>query len=220
MEKKISTAFTYMFKDNDFAYKFIILILLTVPSIYISYLEHVQGIKTPPILLQVLSWVTGIIASGYFAKCTHNIIFSELDETNLLPKWEDDFWGYFGIGFLKGIAYLLITIALIPASILIVPLLIFLFLTLALDRIFCTDFKMGAYFQWKKAYGLVKQNMSKYIKIALMYIPLTVILVLFVLLFAKTAVLYVAVPIVTTYYMLVSAYLVGIVGSEYGIIED
>lgn len=214
MEKKISNAFTYMFKDSEWKYKMLILVLLTVPSVYQSYLKDIKHIKEPQILLLIAVIFTSILISGYVAKCIQNIIFSNAENNIQLPAWEDNFWGYFVIGIKKILASLLIVIALIPASILIVPLIIFIFISIVLERIFCEEFNMTSYFQWGKAFDLIKQNPRKYIQILLTYIPLVIILGIITLLFFKTPFILVVLPVVTSYYALVSAYLKGIIGSE------
>lgn len=213
MEKKISNAFTYMFKDTEWKYKLIVLTLLSVPSVYNSYLKDIKHVKEPQILLLLLVIITSILISGYMSKCIQNIIYSNAEAPSL-PAWEDDFWGYLIIGLKKILAGILILIALIPGTLLIIPLLIFIFLSIALERIFCEKFDITAYYAWKKAFNLIKLNPGKYIQIILMYIPLIIALAIIALIFFSTPLILVVLPIVTTYYMLVSAYLKGIVGSE------
>lgn len=214
MEKKISNAFTYMFKDAQWKYKLLVLTLLSVPSVYQSYLKDIKHVKEPQLILLLLVIITSILMSGYISKCIQNIIYSNAENAPMLPAWEDDFGGYFIIGLKKILAGILILIALIPGTLLIIPLLVFIFLTIALERIFCERFDITSYYAWKKAFNLIKLNPTKYIQIILMYIPLVLALGLITLLFFNTPFILVILPVVATYYALVSAYLKGIVGSE------
>lgn len=214
MEKKISNAFTYMFKDPKWVYKLVVLTLLSVPSFYHSYLKDVKHVKEPQIILLLFVIITSILMSGYVSKCVQNVIYSNPETLPSLPAWEDDFGGYLIIGLKKILASLLIVIALIPGTFLIIPLLAFMILDIALERIFCENFDITAYYAWKKAFNLIKLNPTKYVQIILMYIPLIIILGIVALIFSSTPFVLVVLPIVTTYYTLVSAYLKGIVGSE------
>lgn len=221
MEKQISKAFTFMFQDEDWKYKIILLVLLTFPSSYISYLNSSNQLKTAPIFLVIVSIITSLIISGYFAKCTQNIIFATPDDVNLLPKWEDNFLSFISIGFKKFLGSLLIGIVMLPASLLIIPLLIFAYITIALERVFCEEFKISSYFAWKRAFDLIAQDGGRYFKILLAFIPLALLLVVVMLLFIKLPIiLMIVIPAITAYYMLVSAYLIGAIGTEPVVIPD
>ena len=227
MEKSIKNAFTFMFKDPDWIYKLSILALLSVPSSYISYLNHTNSANSANflngafLLLCIVSMVTSLIVSGYFSKCTQNIIFATHEEANLLPAWEDNFGGFVTIGLKKMLGGLLIGLVILPASLLVIPILIFAFISIALERIFCQEFKISSYFAWRKAFNLIKEDGGRYFLILLTYIPLVLILAVIMLIFMKIpAILMVVLPIITAYYMLVSAYLVGSLGLYPDLIED
>lgn len=222
MEKSISNAFTYMFKDEDWKYKLGILAMLSFPAMYQSYLADIKGVKEPLLILSILAAITSIIISGFYAKCTQNVIFSESETPNLLPKWEDSFFHYFVIGLKKIVATIIIYIIMIPASILVIPAVIFAILYPALERVFCTEFKVTSYFSWKRATSLRKQNPSLYIKILLL--PFLIILFFVVIMFVITEIsplLFAIIsPLIICYFFLVYAYLVGMIGSEENVVSD
>lgn len=78
----ISNAFKYIFKDNNWKYKFAILALLEFPYWYFAYTIQFQkdslGMLNKLALL-IFSLITMPFAIGYIAKCTHNIIVSAMN---------------------------------------------------------------------------------------------------------------------------------------------
>lgn len=220
MEKKISNAFTYMFKDSDWMFKFAILAGLGFPSIYLSYFAEQN--KLNPTLTQlttlvgiaIITLITSPIICGYLVKCAQNIIFAKSPNPNILPVWEDNFLNYFIIGIKYAIAVLLIGIVIIPGILLIIPFLMYLFLSLALSRVFCTELKISSYFAWKTAMDLIKQDTGKYIRILLTQFVVALIYSLSINLLTKSLIGMIIALFFFTYFVFISAYFIGIIGSE------
>lgn len=177
MEKKISKAFTFMFKDSDWIYKLFILSALAFPSFYLAFEGEnlkqylTKSIEDPYqlagffILLLVLTTICTFFFEGYCCKCT-NIIMNagkSSNEKDLLPKWEEDFLGYFRIGFNFSVGVSFIGLAVAIGSILIVPLLFFGVAYIALKTLFCVDFKIKSFFAWRTASDLMRKNLGHYL---------------------------------------------------------
>lgn len=234
MEKSFGNAFTYMFKDKDFKKKIGILsIFLFIIFAFFGYAIYLSiliahnpkdvALKIKEPIINLLSPIITIImffVSGYIFKCTHNVIKSNAEEeTILLPNWQDDFFSYFMIAAKKCGSILGIYTLLIPTILLLgIPFIIFFILILALERIFCEEFKFDSFFKWKEAFQLIKNNIGLYISIILTLLLFG--LINFVLIFTmfKFKVHFVLIAIIMTlfnsYIVLVGAYLEGIVGEK------
>lgn len=222
MEKSIQNAFTYMFKDNEWTYKLFILMMLYLPGAYYSSITtglNVEAIKSninfnAVIIGIVVSAISVTISTGYLAKCTHNIIKNE-GEAFRMPCWEDDFFSYFFIGIKKGFAIFITSLLLLPTIILLaIPLLIFSFIFLALDNIFCVDFKLDAYFAWKKAFSIIVSNNKLYYIILFLGFILSLVPSVFYLIKLPTIIFSLLFAACMTYTALVYAYLIGIVNRD------
>lgn len=220
MEKKISNAFSFMFQDPDWKYKYGVLALLSVPAGYYNLSGPSNGGSIPPIWLILLVIVVSFFTAGYGVQCTNNVIFANDENQTLLPAWEDGFGHFFGLGFRKMIATILMIIVLIIPSIIVIPLLIFLFISLALERNFCTEYKFSGYLQWGKAFKLIGQNPGKYITIALAIFGLSIVMGILLAIVVLTTmatmpiVALVGYSILIPYFLLAQAYLVGIIGED------
>lgn len=236
MEKKISNAFTYMFKDEDWKYKISIFTGLSfIPCLLLQIINLISKhpIIPNPLFLGVFAIFSIIILFssiflliGYTSKCIQNIVFSDGAETALLPKWEDNFNNYYSIGAKKISGVILIGLALIPSVLLLgIPFLIFYILLLALDQTFCTKFKVSSYFAWKEAMNLIKANVGQYIIIILLYFIFTVIFnavfnILFFICgsvpsFGVVSICIILESIIMAYIALMEAFLIGIIGGDY-----
>lgn len=237
MEKSISNAFTFMFKDSDWLYKLGILIMLyAIPGVcFVLSMPDINTLKTslegitglaalqPLLSLFIPSLVLSIILYpfifGYFAKCTHNVIKNNWGDPLALPNWEDDFFSYFLIGIKRCIAMIIIGVVLsFSGFLLFIPALIFGLITVALDKVFCTNFDISAYFKWGKAFKIVSSDTKLYFNVLIVlflvgllmgfvqYIPSVLKLPNLLVVFLSA--------ISSVYFYLVFAYLTGIVGQE------
>ncbi len=133
MEKSISNAFTYMFKDSDWKYKlFVMLMFMSPPYILQGILPQLSTmIKTPAnssigfiialaVVLIVVTIIFFLTLSGYSIKCANNIIYSNEDSSydSLLPKWEDDFGQFLKLGLKYVAAILLLMFAFLGVGLL------------------------------------------------------------------------------------------------------
>lgn len=229
MEKSILNSFTFMFTDKDWLYKLgIFTMLFAAPGFYLAFtLPNTEALKTMgaqsflPIFMPVivLSIIVYPFTLGYLAKCTQNVINDSVYEAGYLPNWEDGFFNYFALGIKRILAMLLICLLLIPGSILLcIPWLIYGFITCALDNVFCTNFEIGAYFKWGKAFKIIGANFGLYIQILMVIFFLGLFFALFQLLFSllKLSSLLVLVlqSLGTVYTSLVAAYLTGLIGEN------
>lgn len=176
MEKSIKNAFTFMFEDKDWKYKLFVLSALAFPSFYLNYqgenLKQSLAVNAGNIfsllwfilLMLIFIIYCTFLFEGYCCKCTQNIIFSNENTTqnDLLPEWENNFWGFSKIGILFSVGVGLLGLVVALASILIIPIFLYLFAYVALKTLFCIDFKIGAFFAWGKAKELIGLNSNKY----------------------------------------------------------
>lgn len=231
MEKSISDAFLYMFKDKDwpkkagilaFSFFFIFAIFCKEISIFPMLIKHNKEANLMAQTLRIVSPVVALInvfISGYLSKCTQNVIKNNGQEDILLPNWQDDFFNYFIIGAKRITSKIGIYILLLPTIFLLgIPIIIFEFLCIPLGKIFCSEFKFDSYFKWKEAYKLIKNNVGLYIWILLIMLIINILsILLFVVLFyfkIPSGINAIILAIITTYSCFVFAYLVGIVGDN------
>lgn len=224
MDKSILSAFTFMFKDKDWLYKLFILLMLYLPSAYYSHLA--SGVK-PEMMKQgqinyadlalcvILTIFTCAISTGYLAKCTHLIIKNDGEKAFKMPDWEDDFWSYLFIGFKKGFAIFATSLLLSPTIVLFaIPVLIFSFIFLALDNVFCIDFKFNSYLDWKQAFSIITSNNKLYYNILFLSFVFSFIPGLFSLLKLPTILFSALFAGCMSYCALVYAYFVGILSRD------
>lgn len=223
MDKSIPNAFIFMFKDSEWLYKVFILLMLYLPSAYYSNMlseKNLIGLNPNNIDYQgvlfcvLLIALTMTISTGYLAKCTHNIIKYN-GEKSFMPNWEDDFWNYLLIGLKKAIAVTFTSLLLLPTIFLFaIPPFIFSFIFLALDNVFCIDFKLSAYFDWKKAFSIIVDNKQLYFIILFLAAILSIIPSLCYLLKLPTILFSLLFAACMTYTTLVYAYLIGIASRD------
>lgn len=233
MDKILIEAFTLIKKDKDYGFKLLILALLFIPTLYVFYNEAkfssnlnfanigLMGFLTMfskfSFLFLILNSITYPFIWGYLSSCTHNVI-NNVDNEQFLPNWEDDFFNYFGIGIKYSIAIAIIGIALIIPGIISIGLLflLFIFLYPALNNVFCRDYDLKAFFQWKKAYSYVKVNSNLYWAIfgyyILIKIAIQIINYLFETIKAPVLLETIFTAIVTAYFMTALAYMTGLIG--------
>jgi len=231
MEKSISKAFSYMFKDKDwfkkagilvFLYFFIFALLFSEISVLPMLLKHNKEANLTSQALRFIMPIATLMAffiTGYISKCTQNVIKNNGQENILLPNWQDNFFNYFIIGAKRAGSRAGIYVLLLPTIFLLgIPVIIFWFLSIPLGKIFCSEFKFDSYFKWKEGYELIKNNVGLYISILLIFLNLNLLSSLLIV-----GLFYFKVPnglsaiilaITSTYLCLVSAYLVGIVGDK------
>lgn len=234
----MSNAFKYIFKDNNWKYKFTILALLEFPYWYFVYSIQLQkdSLGMPnKIALLILGLITIPFAIGYVAKSTRNIM-SSLDESNILADWEDNFLNYFLIGVKMLLAVLvsyiiflipifiaafimtfyaskniplIISLALLSIS----PLLIFNIIFLALYKNFCSEFNLKAFFDWKDAKRIIWANPKRYLMAFAIPAAFSTLMGIamgpVLMLTQSTLVLSIFSTIYLTYSMLLSVYLIG-----------
>lgn len=231
MDKTFGKAFSYMFKDEDWRGKAgILFVMYLVVSVFvctfISSLVLVSGnLKDPSIAqtnnaLNMMMPICDILIFfivGYLARCTHNVIKNDGSFAITLPKWGDGFLNNFIIGGKQTGAYLAVLCLILPSVLILgIPFLIFWFLSLALYRLFCEDFKFDSYFAWKQAFELVRNNLKLYIGVILTVIFLNLFLLCIVapLFYFKISSSLIAILMAAyaTYQALIIAYLRGIIG--------
>ena len=110
MEKRMSEAFSFMFKDNDWKFKMFILYLLSLVSYILAYYsneltETIKATKNyslavPFVGVLILSFVLSLPILGYSFKSINNLIYSQpqSENFNMLPRWENDFFSYIMVG--------------------------------------------------------------------------------------------------------------------------
>ena len=226
MEKSIKDAFTFMFKDSDWKYKLFVLSALAFPTAFLSFQgENLKSQMTAltknvenfiPILWVLILILIFVVActflfEGYCCKCTHNVIYKnkQSPKSDLLPKWENEFWEYskIGVNFSIGVSFL--GLAVVLGSLLIVPILFYIVGYIALKTLFCVDFKMSAFFAWGKAIKLMKSNPSHYLVVMLCSFALYAVFGLVAYVCSKSLPLVFVASFVQAYIYLVIAYLRG-----------
>jgi hypothetical protein len=226
MEKSISKAFTFMFKDSDWKYKLFVLAALAFPGMFLGYQSEtlkttIKGMAATSdnlfsiavfyLLILIFIIACTFIFEGYCCKCTQKIIYAngQTSENDVLPKWEDEFWEYskIGVSFSIGVGFLGLAVAL--GSILIIPLLFYIVGYVALKTLFCVDFKMGSFFAWKKALRLMNSNFSHYFSVILCSLGIYIAFGLVAYLCSTSLVLVFLGAFAQAYVYLVLAYLRG-----------
>lgn len=234
MEKSISSAFTYMFKDEDWKYKLLILVLLSIPSAFYSlfqlYPEAAKNIFFSPDLssgifftASVVMLIAALFSKGYCLKCIQTISKSNFDEQpELLPRWENNFSEYFKLALLFFVAMIISGVVLLIPFIFVIPALVFYFLMPALYSIFCQDFKVTSFLAWRKAFAIVKQDSGLYLKVIFTYLGIAVVLVIATILckFISKQIVMVVLPILIAYTELVYAFLYGLIGQNAEIVSE
>ena len=231
MEKSISKAFTYMFKDNDWQYKIFILLLLTTPLSVMGFFQVLMfpNGKMPDgaaityfIVLIIISVLFSFISLGYYAKCANNIIYSNEKSTNsdLLPKWENDFAQFPKLGlkfFLAGIfpyiaiclvlGVFILLIPILGSIIALIMILIYSYFATALAAIFYSDYNIYSFFKLKEGRKLVSYDEKKYLQILFLMFILSLLYGIVPALFVKPFLIVLVMPIIQVYGFLVSIYL-------------
>jgi len=219
MEKSKAKAFTFMFEDSDWKYKLFILTSLAFPTSFLAYqsdnLKQIfkVGIENAflPVgfllLLLILTVASTFLFEGYCCKCTQKVIYS--NERNLLPQWENEFWEYskIGVGFSIGVS--LIGFVVLLGTVLIIPVLFYIVGYIALKTLYCVDFKMSAFFAWKKALQLIKHNFGNYISVIFYSVGVYLVFGLASYLCSKSFALVFVGAFIQAYLYLVLAYLRG-----------
>jgi len=228
MNTPIKNAFTYMFKDVDWRYKLSIFVMLSIPSAFFS-LERLYAPSFPdmvktsifyPLVLLFVSIamiIVALFANGYFCKAVRQISNADLNnEKELLPAWENDFFNFAKVGFFLFIAQIIAALVLIIPFLLIVPAILFLVLKPALMKVFCSEFDITSFLAWRKAYALVKENSSSYIKIILTGLAIFMVytIIAYGLELTFKPLLLIILPFLSAYTQLVYAYLYGIIGKD------
>lgn len=229
MEKSIKNAFTFMFKDPSWKSKLLILALFSFNSGLNVILSNNKDIlktllksadptqMTLFFIINIVSLIASIFASGYFCRIIINISNLNLAENQeLLPTWKNNFVEYFRIGILYTLGKLIAGIAVLPTILIIFPVLIFALLMPALTRNFCSEQSITAFFAWRKGYELVKKDTNFYLKIILT-IFIIFIVNLLLNLFLNSIFIPIAITliiIVEAYWQMVIAYLCGLIGKE------
>lgn len=228
MEKSINNAFTYMFEDKDWIYKVSIFVLLSIPAAFYAmfqiFPEALKNILkltdiSPLVLLivSVVMAVAALLANGYYCQIIKNIgNAKQFDTQELLPLWENDFFGYLKIGALLLAASFIAAAALLIPFILIIPAIIFALLKPALINIFCSEYNVTSFLAWRKAFLLIKQDTGFYVKIILASLAIFIVYLLIFLvaqLVFKPLVI-IVLPFLTAYTQLVYAYLYGLLGQQ------
>lgn len=198
----IANAFTFMFKDSDWKYKLMLLLFITIPSSLMAYLsENFKNVKTddPQLLIYVaiffivVTSITTLLFEGYCDKCSQIVMNAKNKTTNknLLPHWENNFWGFVKIGFVFNVA---LSVFIIFGGIIIayffvknvtsmsdisstsavlelfkplyipfgIAFVIFFFFYVALKAVFCVDFKTSSLFALRRANKLIWNNIGYY----------------------------------------------------------
>lgn len=224
MQKSISNAFTFMFKEEGWKFKLGVLVGLLVPYMYVSVGFQAKDITENIVIfctLLIIGLSTFLACSGYVAKLIQNLIFNK-STPSFLPEWEDNFLQYPKIATAKAFGTFLIGLVLVPSIILLaIPILIYAYINLAVENIFCTEFNFKAYFSWKKAIELIKENPAEYFKLFITFLAIAIlnnlilVLIQHLTLDPSYVTLGVLVSSVTTAYsMLVIGYLVGLVSQQ------
>lgn len=236
MEKKISNAFTYMFNDKDWILKFGLIVLLYMPTTYLSYINDIKKTELSAfysLILFIVSLISIALYIGYLSKFTNMVINFQSDSEMKLPDWKNNFKNYFILGLKRGIALFLLGLVFLPLVFVttlftkIFPLFIILFLVFvglcitslfiftALDNIFCTNFSLTSYFQWSKAFNIINTNMGLYLSV----LGLGILLTLFSLIFEHIKLPVIIHTLISSIYIaysgLVYAYLTGIISKDY-----
>jgi hypothetical protein len=230
MEKIIGSAYSYMFKDSDWKYKLLVFLLLAVPSGIAMYIQMNPakltafttslGLDTQNLFLLLTMLIVVVIAggtfTGYSLSIARNVALSNHSQADVLPKWEENFWGFFVFAFLSGVAIFIAELVLIIPFLLIIPALVFYFILPALMYIFCTEKKVTSFLAWKTAFKIVGENVGRYFAILLLILVNSILsaVLCIVLSFAIKDFSLILLPFVLAYTNLVNFYLFGIVSNR------
>lgn len=230
MEKSIGNAFTFMFKDGDWVYKFgIFIALFALPTVYLSSnvpdAASLKAMDTSALInLLIPAFVLAIVVSpltfGYLTKLTHNVIKNNEIDPIRLPNWEDDFFGFFILGLKRCFAVTIFLLLFLPPSFLTfgIPILFFGLIIVALDNIFCTNFELSSYFKWGKAFKIMGSDYSLYTKILMVVFVVGVLIGITTYLFSTLKLPGILDAFIkaalSAYSSLVAAYLTGIIAEN------
>ena len=240
MENKISSAFTYMFKDSDWRYKMLILGLFQAPMAvyYAMYINLSKASNMIPawlmnpsigVLVLIISIIFMLFSSGYWLRCIQSIMnLNPIQGQDLLPSWEDNFGSYTKISLKFVSAYIVAGLILWIPFLLVIPQWIFGIIFPALVVLFCREQNLMAFLRWGKAFKLIGNNRGLYfgcllamilssILFALVYIPITFYVSMhptspLATNYSTIYVFAILIDILSVYFSLVSAGLIGLIG--------
>lgn len=131
MEKKISNAFTYLFKDPEWKFKSFIIYMISIVPLGLMYFTQTymkthmtakttQELSSISVVIgvlmftQILSLVLSILMSGYENKSLHNLIYQEESSENpiFLASWEENIGELLRIGLFYFFAILLFLLSM------------------------------------------------------------------------------------------------------------
>lgn len=236
MEKSIKKSFSYMFKEEGWTSKagyifilcliiWIILCFLIANIIFLAVnhinpksfiLQDYITLFTPIIFFILFGLPISYFISGYFAKCTQNVI-NYKPGIPVLPERKNNLLNGYILGAKKIGAIRAIQVLIQPLNICLgIPTLILMILKPALNRNFCTEFKFNSYLQWEKATELIGKNGWLYTAILLWetlfgILTLTLIIMLFFLKI-NFAIIAIVLALYITYIAFVTAYMEALVG--------
>lgn len=252
MEKKISSAFTYIFKDSEWKFKSFIIYMITLLPFGLTYLMQVHlldqiKVKSAAdlgsltslisilILVYVVSFILNILMYGYENKSIHNIILLNKfpDNPNFMPRWEENFFDFFRVGFLYMVILFLLSLLLMaflgsgvfliksnPAVsilLMIVSLIllgIYGFYLPALQALFALKYDLRSFFQLGEARKIVSSNTGNYLAILFMMFLISVVSSIVISMLKSSILLVIIAPFIATYTFFVYIYLKGIIISD------
>ncbi len=178
-------AFDYMFNDNKFNQKALTYFVLAFFGTIFSNLAALNEKSLIMPMLTLVGLIIMLIPVGYVVSCIKALI--EQKENFVLPIF--NFKNNFILGFKFAIATLILSLTfglaiailalvisfvasilkakilvVIGALVLLIPILILAYYTLALNWIFATTEAFTSFLQFKKAAELIKKNTSHYLK--------------------------------------------------------
>lgn len=244
MEKSLGKAFSYMFKEQGWASKLgYIFILCTIlwllfccfiSNIIFLVVNHINpkfftlsnniSLFSPIILFFLFGLTILYFMTGYFAKCTQNVI-NYKEGIPVLPERRNNLLNCYILGAKKMGAIRAIQILIQPINILLgIPSLILMVLEPALNRIFCTEFNFNSYIQWRKAAEIIAKNSWLFVSILLLeFLFGTLIIILIIVLFIlkiNFAIIALILASYTTYIAFVQAYMEALIGETKNIKEE
>lgn len=236
MEKSMKKSFSYMFKEEGWASKTVYLFILSliiwiilcsvIDNVIFLITNHINPksftsqnyitLFSPLIFFILFGLPIAYFMTGYFAKCTQNII-NYKPGIPVLPERRNNLLNCYILGAKKMGAIKAIQALMQPLNIFLgIPTLIFMVLEPALNRIFCVEFKFDSFLQWEKATQLIGKNGWLFIAILLLesiFGTLTLtLLIIFFILKMNFVLIAIILALYTTYIAFVKAYMEALIG--------
>lgn len=236
MEKSITKSFSYMLKEEGWAskvgYMFILSLILwivlcsVIDNVIFLITNHINPksftlqnyltLFSPIVFFVLFGLPIAYFVTGYFAKCTQNVI-NYKPGIPVLPERRNNLLNCYILGAKKMGAIKAIQALIQPLNIFLgIPTLILMILEPALNRIFCAEFKFDSFLQWEKATQLIGKNGWLFTAILLwefLFGTLTLILLItFFILKMNFIIIALILALYTTYIAFVKAYMEALIG--------